>query len=139
MCSTSRAVYLLIASLTIAHNNQLRHCQRNTHSRHLTRGGAGAGGAEILLSSHSQKVRAWGQTKSQGSNCSGTEEKAFKGEEARTHKSTVVMSLTPKSWLGPLKVTNINKISTADSSVTHTELDKLPGLPQHHSEKTVEQ
>lgn len=44
MCSTSRAVYLLIASLTIAHNNQLRHCQRNTHSRHLTRGGVGAGG-----------------------------------------------------------------------------------------------
>lgn len=32
MCSTSRAVYLLIASSTIAHNNQLRHCQRNTHS-----------------------------------------------------------------------------------------------------------
>lgn len=44
MCSTSRAVYLLIASLTIAHNNQLRHCQRNTHSRHLTRGGVGAEG-----------------------------------------------------------------------------------------------
>lgn len=37
MCSTSRAVYLLIASLTIAHNNQLRHCQRNTHSWHRTR------------------------------------------------------------------------------------------------------
>lgn len=34
MCSTSRAVYLLIASLTIVHNNQLRHCQRNTHSWH---------------------------------------------------------------------------------------------------------
>lgn len=31
-CSTSRAVYLLIASFTITHNNQLRHCQRNTHS-----------------------------------------------------------------------------------------------------------
>lgn len=31
-CSTSRAVYLLIASCTITHNNQLRHCQRNTHS-----------------------------------------------------------------------------------------------------------
>lgn len=37
MCSTSRAVYLLIASLTIAHNNQLRHCQRNTHSWHHAR------------------------------------------------------------------------------------------------------
>lgn len=32
VCSTSRAVYLLIASFTITHNNQLRHCQRNTHS-----------------------------------------------------------------------------------------------------------
>lgn len=37
MCSTSRAVYLLIASLTIVHNNQLRHCQRNTHSWHHAR------------------------------------------------------------------------------------------------------
>lgn len=33
MCSTSRAVYLLIASLANTHNNQLRHCQRITHSR----------------------------------------------------------------------------------------------------------
>lgn len=32
-CSTSRAVYLLIASFAITHNNQLRHCQRSTHSR----------------------------------------------------------------------------------------------------------
>lgn len=45
MCSTSRAVYLLIASSTIAHNNQLRHCQRNTHSWHHT-AGSWAGGLE---------------------------------------------------------------------------------------------
>lgn len=32
-CSTSRAVYLLIASFASTHNNQLRHCQRSTHSR----------------------------------------------------------------------------------------------------------
>lgn len=40
-CSTSRAVYLLIASLTITHNNQLRHCQRNTHSGPGDDSGAG--------------------------------------------------------------------------------------------------
>lgn len=132
MCSTSRAVYLLIASLTIAHNNQLRHCQRNTHSWHQTRGELGRW-AGILLSSHSQRVRVWGQRKSQGRSCSSTEEKGFK---AQTHKSTVVLSLTPKSWLRPLKITNINKINTADVSVICIYLSELLSLPHHHSGKS---
>lgn len=62
-CSTSRAVYLLIASLTIVHNNQLRHCQRNTHSWHHTRREVRAGW--LRSSSHSRKGKVWGQRKSQ--------------------------------------------------------------------------
>lgn len=49
--STSRAVYLLIASFAITHNNQLRHCQRSTHSRP----------ARLVVSGRRHGVRTRGQ------------------------------------------------------------------------------
>ena len=94
-CSTSRAVYLLIASLTIVHNNQLRHCQRNTHSWHRTRRKVRAGctrSSSLLI--HRRQESGDKQTDSEAT-AAVLKKTAFKGEEAQNHQLTVTLSLTP--------------------------------------------
>lgn len=94
MCSTSRAVYLLIASLTIVHNNQLRHCQRNTHSCHHTRreGRAGCSSSSSLLFHGRQQS---GDKERVNEVSAAVLKTAFKGEEAQKHELTVTLSLSP--------------------------------------------
>lgn len=93
MCSTSRAVYLLIASLTIVHNNQLRHCQRNTHSwRHARREvRAGCSSSSLL---HRRQESGDKQRVNEAA-AAVLKKTAFKGEEAQNQKLTVTLSLTP--------------------------------------------
>jgi len=94
MCSTSRAVYLLIASLTIAHNNQLRHCQRNTHSWHHARREVRAGCSIFSFLLIHRREESGDKERVSDATATVLMETALKGEEAQGHKLTDTLFLT---------------------------------------------
>lgn len=93
MCSTSRAVYLLIASLTIAHNNQLRHCQRNTHSWHRARREVRTGCSSSSFLLIHRRQESGDKQRLHEATAAVLKKTAFKQEKAQNHKLPLTPSL----------------------------------------------